>query len=494
MSHLRLVLGGGALVAAIAIGIRLHTGRELDAAVERSTSVRSDPVASSGDLEAPDVSPNARRHPSPPIQQPAVEATAAQTAVQADLVELLVELLVERLVEPLVELLGEVARAERARQADRLQTLVGRALSPTHGLAAVLRLLEQRGFDQQAEPFSGALTVAASAAQVESARGENGDLALILARLPFQPENARARLPALLSALDVDGRPVLHAGWWPELLRLQRAHPDLAEDFGPLFGNLHRDAAGLQGLASLLLEAARLVEFPHVVAGAIHGLSVLDPALGASVASQLRERSDLDVELQHELARLSASLLPPSEAVDVLARQPRAIALQGMLVLGERLEAGEALRRKYEDLVLSPGTERDRMNVIAGMRHEGSHVLIDIARTDLSVRVREQAILMLTSSRSVETDTVRALHDLRHAGHDSIGTRSYTSALAHVVVRSGGAARAEALELLRAVVNDATVAEADRLRATELLERHSSEPGENATTRTEPFGRAQAEK
>lgn len=454
------VLLGVVLVGVIVIAARFRADSAGNADFERSDPERAEVVASTFDLATPHANVRVQRDP---IEPSTVEESVADDAVPSDL----------------VEILGEVARAERARNARRFERLVDDALSPRHGLAAVLSLLERRGFDEEAEPFAGALTVVASAATRERVLGENGDLARILARSPLLLENARARLAPLLADLEVDGRLVLHAQWWPTLLELQRAHPDLAEDLGPLFENLHRDAEGLRGLSNVLQQAATLVEFPRVVAAAIHGLTMLDPALGASVAHELRGRSDLDVELQHELARLSASLLSPSEAVDALATQPRSIAMQAMLLLGERPEASEALRRKYDDLALSADTERDRMNVIAGMRHEESRFLLGIARTDTSVRVREQAVLMLTSSRSLDTEAVRAIHDLRHAGSDSIGARSYTSALANVVVHSSGTAREEALELLRALVNDATVSESDRSRATELLERHTPAPEEH---------------
>jgi len=468
-AHLLVVLLVTALVAATAIGTRTRALHERDRDVERSGSDRAETAATS--LELAVLSALDRVHRDP-VEPRAPAANPSNAAIPTDL----------------VELLRAVTRAERARNAGDFAMLVDEALSPRHGLASILDLLERRGFDGDAEPFEGALTVVASAATRESAHG-GSDLAHILSRLPFQLENARERLAVRLSDLEVDGRLVLHAQWWPTLLELQRAHPELAEDFGPLFANLDRDTEALYGLSDVMRRAAGHVEFPGVVAAAIRGLTVLDPELGASIVRDLGERSDLDVRLQHELARLSASLLPPNEAVEALVGQARSIAMPGMAVLGDRPDASEALRRKYADLALSSGTEHDRMNVIAGMRHEESRVLLDIARTDTSVRVREQAVLMLSSSRSVDIDTVRALHDLRHAGRDSIAPRHYTTALANVIVHSNGQAREEALELLRAVVVDLTVTEADRSRAAELVERHTPAPDDSTDA---PVGESSA--
>jgi hypothetical protein len=387
----------------------------------------------------------------------------------------------------LATILAEAARAEHRGDIAELEARALEALAPPHGIRAVLALLQVEGFETQADAFAGACGVALLAAAQERAAEtmldgaprsaaepatEGPVLAALLDALPRIVAPGRARLTRVLPGLSVEDRLVLSASSWPRLLELQIAHPGIEDDLAALFGSLHRDVAGLPAVRLVLLDAVTRTGFPAVVVAALRGLRALDGAEGASIAADLLARGDLAPELRFELARFAGSELEPDAAIAALAEETQSAALGGMQVLGDRPEAAEALRARYSALVAVGAGERERTRVVFGMRREATDVLTGIAETDPSPRVREQALLTLTSSRELGPEAVELVHRLRHTGSTAITGDSALRALGNLVVRSKGPARERALELVREMASDPALPEANRARARDVLRKH----------------------
>lgn len=371
----------------------------------------------------------------------------------------------------LIARLGAVTRARGDARA--VERAVDDVLGGSGDPGDVLALLETPLVDGDADALAGAVTTVEHALARD--RGDRVVLE-VLAALPRLRDASRARVALAASALTVEGAPRIGARFWPDLVALQRAHPARADDLAALFARLHEDRAGLEGRWPDVVAAARLVEYPSVAAAAVRCAWELDPHAAVRLTDELRAHDDLGRELEHELAQLTARRLAPSEAIDALAGRSTPVALAGLLALAERPDADEALRAEYDELAATGADERGRLHVVHAMRTAETSVLVDIARRDPSARVRERALLTLTSTRALDADEVSLLRALRDAGPDSIGAGACATAAGQVVVRSCGPARADALELLREIATDPRVAESERRTALDVLARHERTP------------------
>jgi hypothetical protein len=409
--------------------------------------------------------------------------------------------------------LAAVARAEGAQDAPAFDAALRAVIDAREGLAPVLDGLAEGAWEADGLAFRGAIVALVVAAARDAAAGGTAELSNALVALPGLPERARSELVGALSETQVAGRWLCGARELALVARACRAHPGLSGELCLMLAHLEDDAAGLPAVRALLLELASDASLPELAAVALRALFALDASEAELALEALRARGGLSGQARLALAEAVGRRATPERAIELLAREGGIAERLGMFALGEREEAREALRERYNQLVQAAPDGALRVALVGAMHREETEVLRGIAESDPSPLVREQALLTLTATRGVEPEVVATLRDALRgarrgdAGGDAAGgagggagdgagggaggavpPRACVAAAGNVVATSRGRAREEALALLREIAVDPAIPHEDRRSALEALRKHDPQGDWSVLGETEATG------
>lgn len=166
---------------------------------------------------------------------------------------------------------------------------------------------------------------------------------------------------------------------------------------------------------------------------------------------------------------------PPEQAVELLLELHDPTQFGALAELANRPGAGVALRANYDRLVTTGTDPIGRRLLVAGMRGEDPTLLLDIAETDPSLEVRQQAFVTGTlrageDSRAV--DMLRTAYRRRTDPTLGVPARGVVVAADNVVLNSRGPRRDAALALMEEIARDDASALSDRLFALRRLRPH----------------------
>jgi hypothetical protein len=261
-----------------------------------------------------------------------------------------------------------------------------------------------------------------------------------------------------------------------DLLDLRMAWPELRGELAPLLVQLADGAqagASFEGFHALLVAESG---DPLAVRAALSGLLRMGGESFLPLAEELL-RGTADQEMRAAVLQSIAAGAGADAAAEAMARLARPEDVVPLLTLGGRPGSGRALGEAYARLAATgdsdPGARRA---LVTGMHAADEQLLHSIATRDPDTRVRSQALLTWSASRTptpLAVDTVRrAIEDALAAGDEHQAALAVMAA-GNLLARSTAAERAELRALLLSVAADPSHELAARRAALSALRRHA---------------------
>lgn len=294
----------------------------------------------------------------------------------------------------------------------------------------------------------------------------------LLVRMPRLDEDTRLELAQRIAGMEVVGRAALDGRYVTTLLDLCRDDPDSTaasvvlleriadepEQFRPHIDMLH----------ALLIDPSA----PELRTLALRVLFALEPVSALSAALELVKAARADPSLRGSLALAIARYASPEQAVELLLELHDPTQFGALAELAGRPGAGLALRANYDRLVTTGADPIGRRLLVAGMRGEDPELLFDIAATDPSLEVRQQAFMTGTLQAGEDpraVDLLRTAYQRRTDPMLGVPARGVVVAADNVVLNSRGPRRDAALALMEEIARDDANALSDRLFALRRL-------------------------
>ncbi len=376
------------------------------------------------------------------------------------------------------------ARRNEAELAVRLPHVVGLA----ERLLATSELLESAQLDAIPNARRGAIVALSVGVARWSRGGGPADrdgvswTTELLVRMPRLDEDARLELANRIAGMEVAGQSALDERYVTVLFDLCRDDPasaatyvvllariaDEPEEFRPHIPLLHSilaDAGSADGSAEDESSA-------ELRALALRVLFELEPASALAAALDLVKTARTNANLRGSLAAAIARYAPPEQAVELLLELHDPTQFGALAELAGRPGAGAALRENYDRLVTTGADPIGRRILVAGMRGEDPSLLFDIAVTDPSLEVRQQAFVTGTLRADEDPRAVSMLRTAYERRTDptlGVPARGIVVAADNVVLNSRGPRRDAALALMEEIARDDANELSDRLFALRRL-------------------------